>query len=172
MGVFFWILAAATLCLQWIFISLSSTALSPELQALSAGVAIFGASFMLSWAAELAQLEIPQALALALLALIAVLPEYAVDMYFAWEAGKDPKYTAFATANMTGANRLLIGVGWATVVLAFWVKTRAKAVQLEPAHKLEVLYLAIATLYSFFLPFKGQLDLFDAAIFITIFIFY
>jgi cation:H+ antiporter len=172
MGVFFWILATATLCLQWIFISLSSTALSPELQALSAGVAIFGASFMLSWAAELAQLEIPQALALALLALIAVLPEYAVDMYFAWEAGKDPKYTAFATANMTGANRLLIGVGWATVVLAFWFKTRAKAVQLEPAHKLEVLYLAIATLYSFFLPFKGQLDLFDAAIFITIFIFY
>ena len=56
MGVFFWILATATLCLQWIFISLSSTALSPELQALSAGVAIFGASFMLSWAAELAQL--------------------------------------------------------------------------------------------------------------------
>ena len=44
--------------------------------------------------------------------------------------------------------------------------------QLEPAHKLEVLYLAIATLYSFFIPFKGQLDLFDAAIFITIFIFY
>ena len=112
MGVFFWILATATLCLQWIFISLSGTALSPELQALSAGIAIFGASFMLSWAAELAQLEIPQALALALLALIAVLPEYAVDMYFAWEAGKDPKYTAFATANMTGANRLLIGVGW------------------------------------------------------------
>ena len=73
MGVFFWILATATLCLQWIFLSLSSTALSPELQALSAGLAIFGASFMLSWAAELAQLEIPQALALALLALIAVL---------------------------------------------------------------------------------------------------
>ena len=67
---------------------------------------------MLSWAAEVAQLDIPQALALALLALIAVLPEYAVDMYFAWMAGKNPSYTAFATANMTGANRLLIGVGW------------------------------------------------------------
>ena len=61
------------------------------------------------------------ALAIALLALIAdVGDEYAVDMYFAWQAGKDPKYTAFAMANMTGANRLLIGVGWAAVVLTYF----------------------------------------------------
>jgi len=127
---------------------------------------------MLSWAAELAQFEIPQALALALLALIAVLPEYAVDMYFAWMAGKDSTYTALATANMTGANRLLIGVGWAAVVFAFWLKTRRKEVSLEPEHKIEVLFLGLATLYSFFIPFKGRLDLFDAAIFIAIFVFY
>ncbi|HEY7167097.1 MAG TPA: sodium:calcium antiporter [Candidatus Binatia bacterium] len=172
MRIFVWISATAALCLQWIGITLTGAGLSPQLQALSAGVAIFGASFMLSWAAELAQLEIPQALALALLALIAVLPEYAVDMYFAWEAGKDPNYTAFATANMTGANRLLIGVGWATVVLAFWIKTGAKAVELESSHRLEVLFLAIATLYSFTIPFKGRLDLIDAVVFIAIFIFY
>jgi cation:H+ antiporter len=153
-------------------VHLSGTHAAPEFQALSAGLAIFGASFMLSWAAELAQLDIPQALALALLALIAVLPEYAVDMYFAWMAGKDPKYTAFATANMTGANRLLIGIGWAAVVFAFWLKTRKKAVQLEPSHKIEVFYLGLATLYSFFIPFKGRLDLFDAVIFIAIFVCY
>src|ERR1043165_2204903 len=139
-----WISVTSALCLQWMFLHLSGAHLSPEMQALTAGIAIFGASFILSWAAELAQLEIPQALALALLALIAVLPEYAVDMYFAWQAGKDLKYTAFAPANMTGANRLLIGVGWATVVFAYWLKTRAKVVKLEPAHKLEVLYLSVA----------------------------
>src|SRR5205809_7139774 len=136
-----WIGSSTLLCLQWITIHLSGIHPPPEFEALSAGLAIFGASFMLSWAAELAQLDIPQALALALLALIAVLPEYAVDMYFAWMAGKDETYTAYATANMTGANRLLIGVGWAAVVFAFWLKTRKKAVQLEPAHKIEVLYL-------------------------------
>src|SRR5213592_145178 len=129
------VFSSIALRLQWIVVYFSGISPSPELQALSAGVAIFGASFMLSWAAELAQLEIPQALALALLALIAVLPEYAVDMYFAWEAGKDPKYTAFATANMTGANRLLIGLGWAVVVFAYWCKMRTKAVALEPSHK-------------------------------------
>jgi len=167
-----WVLTSVGLCLQWIFVHLSGVHPSPELQALSAGLAIFGASFMLSWAAELAQLDIPQALALALLALIAVLPEYAVDMYFAWMAGKDPKYTAFAMANMTGANRLLIGVGWAAVVVAFWLKTRKKVVELEPSHKIEIFYLGLATLYSFLIPLKSRLDLFDAAVFIAIFVFY
>jgi len=172
MSTFLWVASSLALSLQWIFIYFSGLHPSPQWMALSAGLAIFGASFMLSWAAELAQFEIPQALALALLALIAVLPEYAVDMYFAWTAGKDPTYTAFATANMTGANRLLIGVGWAAVVFAFWLKTRKKEVSLEPEHKIEVLFLGVATLYSFFIPFKGQLDLFDAAIFITIFVLY
>ena len=167
-----WVVSSLALCLQWILVHLSGLHPAPELQALSAGLAIFGASFMLSWAAELAQLDIPQALALALLALIAVLPEYAVDMYFAWMAGKDPKYTAFALANMTGANRLLIGVGWAAVVVAYWLKTRKQQVELEPSHKIEIFYLGLATIYSFLIPLRGRLDLFDAVIFIAIFGFY
>jgi len=167
-----WVGSSVLLCLQWIVIRLSGVHLAPEWEALIAGLAIFGAAFMLSWAAELAQLEISQTLALALLALIAVLPEYAVDMYFAWQAGKDPQYTAYATANMTGANRLLIGVGWAAVVFTYWLKTKKKAVELEPSHKIEILFLGLATVYSFFIPFKGRLDLLDAAIFISIFAFY
>ena len=142
-----WIGSSTLLCLQWIVIHLSGIHPSPEWQALSAGIAIFGAAFMLSWAAELAQLEIPQSLAIALLALIAVLPEYAVDMYFAWVAGKDPKYTAFAMANMTGANRLLIGVGWAAVVITVWLKSGKRGIALEPEHKIEIFYLDHLFLY-------------------------
>jgi cation:H+ antiporter len=167
-----WIGASLLLCFQWIVIHFAGMHPAPHMQALSSGIAIFGAAFMLSWAAELAQKDIPQALAIALLALIAVLPEYAVDMYFAWSAGKDPKYTAFATANMTGANRLLIGVGWAAVVLTFWLKSGKRAIDLEPSHKIEIFYLGLATVYSFVIPLKGQLDLSDAAVLIVIFAFY
>jgi cation:H+ antiporter len=169
-----WLLMGSStlLCLQWIVIHFLGGHLLPHWQALSTGLAIFGAAFMLSWSAELAQKDIPQALAIALLALIAVLPEYAVDMYFAWTAGKDPKYTAFAMANMTGANRLLIGVGWAAVVATYWFKTGKRAVQLEPGHKIEIVYLGLATVYSFMIPFKGRLDMIDAAVFIVIFCFY
>src|SRR4051812_35048196 len=151
-----WMGSATLLCIQWIMLYFLGIHPSPQWQAFSTGLAIFGAAFMLSWSAELAQLDIPQALAIALLALIAVLPEYAVDMYFDWMAGKEPKYTAFATANMTGANRLLIGVGWAAVVLTFWLKTGKRAVELESAHKVEVLYLGLATIYSFIIPFKAR----------------
>lgn len=167
-----WLGAASFLSLQWIVLHLSGTHLSPELQALSAGVGIFGAAFMLSWAAELAQMDIPQALALAFLALVAVLPEYAVDMYFAWMAGKDPQYTAYATANMTGANRLLIGMGWACVVFTYWLKTGKRSFELEPSHRVEILFLALATVYSFTIPLKAQLDLMDAAVLITLFVLY
>lgn len=160
------------LAAQWILLRVTGVHLEPHWEALLSGLGIFGAAFLLSWAAELAQLEISQALALAMLALIAVLPEYAVDMYFAWMAGKDPQYTAYATANMTGANRLLIGVGWAAIVFTYWLKTGRKFFNLEPSHKIEIFYLGVATLYSFFIPFKGRLDLFDALVLISIFVFY
>ena len=91
---------------------------TPPKEALIFGLAILGAAFLLSWAAEVAQMEISQALALAILALIAILPEYAVDLYFAWRAAEDPIYGHYAAANMTGANQLLIGFGWPLVILA------------------------------------------------------
>jgi cation:H+ antiporter len=93
-------------------------------------------------------------------------------MYFAWEAGKNPTYTQYATANMTGANRLLIGFGWAVVVLCYWLKTRKKAVKLEPSHSMEISYLTVATAYSFVIPLKGTLSLVDTAVLLAIFAFY
>jgi len=109
-----YVASASLLALQWLILRASHLANgNPLLEAGAAGAAIFGAAFLLSWAAEAAETDIPRALAVAFLALIAVLPEYAVDMYFAWQAPHREGYTAFATANMTGGNRLLLGVGWA-----------------------------------------------------------
>lgn len=163
---------AILLPLQWIGIRLSGVHLSPPWEAVGAGLAIFGAAFILSWAAEVAQADIPQALALAFLALIAVLPEYAVDIYFAWSAGKDPTYTAYATANMTGANRLLIGLGWASVVATFWLKTRHRQVVLDRSRCIELLHLVLATTYSFMIPLKGTLSVLDSAVLLAIFVSY
>lgn len=167
-----WLTLATALALQWVILRLIGVHLPPHWEALLSGLGIFGAAFLLSWAAELAQLDIPENLALALLALIAVLPEYAVDMYFAWSAGKDPAYTSYATANMTGANRLLIGLGWTAVVVTYWLKTRRRHVELEPTHAIEIFYLLIATLYSFLIPIKGTISLLDTVVLVTIFIFY
>lgn len=145
---------------------------SPPVAALILGITIVGAAFLLSWAAEVIQLDISQGLALALLALIAILPEYIVDATFAWLAAKDPEYSHYAIANMTGANRLLIGVAWPLVVVLVWLRTRKTRVSLEPAHGLELIALLLATIYAFVLPIKGTLSLFDCVILVGIFVVY
>ena len=166
------LIIAILLPLQWIGIRLFDVHLPPQWEVVGAGLAIFGAAFLLSWAAEVAQVDIPQALALAFLALVAVLPEYAVDIYFAWSAGKDPTYIAYATANMTGANRLLIGVGWASVVVTFWFKTRHRQVVLDRSRYIELLHLVLATTYSLIIPLKGTLSALDSFILVAIFVSY
>jgi cation:H+ antiporter len=167
-----WIGLVLLLPLGWFVAHFGGLVTSHHWTALVSGVGIFGAAFMLSWACEVAQLDIPRALAIAGLALIAVLPEYAVDVYFAWRAGTDPTYTAYATANMTGGNRLLLGVGWAAPVLAVWLRFGKREVELPEEQAVEVFYLAIATLYSFIIPLKGTLTLLDTAVLFLIFIAY
>jgi cation:H+ antiporter len=166
--------AAACLVLQWLVLRWSGPHLPPPLEAFLSGMAIFGAAFLLSWAAELAQLDIPRGLAIAGLAVIAVLPEYAVDLYFAWQAARDPAYISYATANMTGANRLLIGVGWSSLVLIAWLHSRGaqREVTLAPSHSVEMSHLLLATVYAFAIPLKGTLSLIDAAVLLTIFASY
>lgn len=156
----------------WIYITLTGSPVHSPWNALLPGIAIFGAAFILSWGAELAQLEIPQSLALAFLALIAVLPEYAVDAYFAWEAAKNPDYIHYATANMTGANRLLIGVGWATVVITYYFKSKKRWVELAKENRLELLALTLATAYCFIIPIKKTISYIDSAILLSIFAWY
>jgi len=172
MSAWVWLITALLFSLQWIGIRLFGIHLVPQWEVMGAGLAIFGAAFILSWAAEVAQVDIPQALALAFLALVAVLPEYAVDIYFAWSAGKDPTYIAYATANMTGANRLLIGLGWASVVVTFWLKTRQRQVILDRSRSIELFHLSLATAYRFVIPLKGTLSAVDSAILVAIFISY
>lgn len=137
--------------------------------ALILGLAVVGAAFLLSWAAEVIQLDVSQGLALALLALIAILPEYVVDATFAWLAAQDPIYTQYAVANMTGANRLLIGVAWPLVIVLVWLRQRKTRVSLEPEHGLELIALLAATIYAFTIPLKGEISLVDCAVLVSIF---
>jgi len=167
--------------------------LSDPVLALLFGLAIVGAAFLLSWAAEVAQLDISAGLAIALLAFIAVLPEYAVDLVFAIKGGNAFEQTGreclapgggespcgLALANMTGANRLLIGVGWSVVgFIAYrqWKKKgqpeRGKEIRLDRSHSVELAFLVVATMYSLTLPLKRSITLFDAGVLITIFVLY
>lgn len=171
---FIWLIVAAAVTLPWVFLALTGRGhhINAALMAALSGIAIVGAAFILSWGAELAERDIPRSLALIALALISVLPEYAVDLHFAWEAGKDPAYKAFAVANMTGANRVLIGVGWALVAFVYYFKHRRPSIQIDRSQGLELSLLLLATIYSFVLPLKGTLSWLDVFIFFAMFLYY
>jgi cation:H+ antiporter len=193
--------AAVTLPGAWLgaaaYLGLPAPHLPDPLLAVVYGAAIVGAAFLLSWAAEAVQVDINAGLALALLALLAVLPEYAVDFVFTMKCGSEysggesaPEVCGLALANMTGANRVLVGVGWPLVVLVaslavWWAarhgrggeaadspSTSVGEVRLAPAMSVEVGFLGFATVYSLTLPLRHSLTLWDSLVLIGLFAAY
>jgi cation:H+ antiporter len=157
-----------------IFLEITNTHPEPWIGAIIFGVAILGGAFLLSWAAETAEMDISQGLALAIIAFIAVLPEYAVDFVLAWQAGADPVEAekGLAVANMTGGNRLLIGVGWPLVFILFFYRTKLRELVVDRQRSLELAFLTIATLYVIFVPLRTTLTLIDTIVLVTMFAIY
>ncbi len=175
------------------------------------GLAVLGASFLLAWGAETAEKDVPRAFAIAVLAVLAVAPEYAVDALYAWNAGAGgataeacSQLTAaqiesgtttlaqachdanLAIANMTGANRILIGIGWAGIAV-FTVfraaKTRdqavadrdgllADAVTLDRDIATEITFLFVATAWAFLVPLGGGIGLLDTLFLVGLYVTY
>jgi cation:H+ antiporter len=140
-----------------------------ELATLFYGLAIVGASFAMAWGAEAAEHDIPRALALTVVALLAVFPEYAVDFIFALKAGQNPEFAPYAAANMTGSNRLLLGLGWPTVSVLAWLVRGQRSLVLTRDAVLPLFFLAVATIYSFILPVKANIGLIDSLILFALF---
>lgn len=156
--------------------------LDPALTALIFGVGIIGAAFLLSWAAEVAQMDVSASFAIAILALVAVMPEYMVEAVLAWDAGESyrqlqvaegevPKAMSLAAANVTGANRLLIGVGWSAVIIIFWLKQRS-GFDMRGLLTLELPMLVVATLLTIIVAFTKMIPIWLAVVFIGVYIFY
>jgi len=151
---------------------------NPVVSLLVYGAAVVAASFVLAWAAEAAQIDVSGGLAIAVLALIAVLPEYAVDLYYAYTAGHAPQYAQYAAANMTGSNRLLMGLGWPLVVLVGFAVARKPgdrgrlALSLEPGNRVELGFLLFAGVLAFVVPASGQIHILLGAALLAWFGFY
>jgi cation:H+ antiporter len=78
---------------------------------------------------------------------------------------------------MTGANRLLIGIGWSMVVFIAAYRSRRRPpvlreIALERPHAVEVSFLALATVYSLTLPLKHSVTPVDALVLVAIFVAY
>lgn len=203
------IIAAAAIGVPALVFRLGGIHPGTEAEVAIFGLGILSAAFLISTGAEAAQHDIPAALSVAVIALIAVLPEYAVDLLLAFEAASDipgvncgPSVgeackSGLALANMTGANRLLLGVGWATVIFLFaWkaggprrlvttaVRSSWRGLRRQSADPdepelslpggvgLDIGILAVATVYSFLIVVKGRIAIEDTIILGLLFLWY
>ncbi|MBX0293587.1 sodium:calcium antiporter [Haloarcula nitratireducens] len=205
------IAGAVLLTAAWVGASLLGYDMGRVTTVAVSGLAVLGASFLLAWGAETAEKDVPRAFAIAVLAVLAVAPEYAVDALYAWNAGAggatieacsqlspaaiDAGETELArachdanlaVANMTGANRILIGLGWAGI--AIFTITRASSTEdpavvgrdgfLKSAVKLdrdiatEIAFLFVATGWAFLVPLGGGIGALDTLFLVGLYVLY
>ena len=136
-------------------------------------------AFLVAWGAEAAQFLISQGLALAILAWLQTLPEFAVEAVIAWEAGRNPERAHLAIANLTGAIRLLLGLGWPMIYFVFaaasrrrGAATRLPRITLEPEHAIEVMGLVPPLLYFALVLWRQRLGWIDAAVLVALYVAY
>jgi len=133
---------------------------------------IFSA-FLISWGAECAQFLVSRGMALAILAWLQALPEFAVEAVIAWS-----QKIHFMTANFTGSLRLLVGLGWPLIFsVAAWGEWRRhrrllRSIRLDEENCVEVLALGMPIVYFLFIYLKATLTLVDAGVLLTIYILY
>lgn len=124
---------------------------------------ILAASLLITWGAEAAQFFVAQGFALAILAWMQTLPEFAVEAVLAWK-----QQTSYLLANLTGALRLLTGLAWPLIYLTASVVHRRRhgtplrKIKLDAHHSVEVIGLFFPLVYALFVWWKGSLHVWDA----------
>jgi len=133
--------------------------------------AVVAAALLIAWAAEASEFIVSQGLAVAIVSILQVLPEFFVEGVLAWHAAIEPEvYLHLVTANFTGANRILIGVGWPLIYLTAALSSLGKGggflreIRMKKEHSIEVVVLLASTLYFTVILAKRSLDIIDSAV--------
>lgn len=131
------------------------------------------ASILITWGAESAQFFVAQGFALAILAWMQTLPEFAVEAVLAWK-----QQTDLLLANLTGALRLLTGLAWPMIYVTAAVVHRRRTgrplrcIRLDPHHSVEVIGLLLPLAYAVFIWWKGTLHVYDACVLVAMYAAY
>lgn len=144
----------------------------PLLGCVAFGGAVMAAGFLLAAAAEVAEIDLPSGIAVAGVAFVAVLPEYVIEVFFAFGGQAD-----LVTASLTGATRLLLSfaVGMpalAALVLGLRGRRRPPAVWIDPGRRVELGIIAAASAYAPLIVLRGRLGWQDAVVLLGLYALY
>jgi cation:H+ antiporter len=152
-------------------VHLAGPFLPVELTTVGLAIGLIAASFLLAWAADAGEAVFSGGLVLAVIALVAVLPEFIIEVRFAYTQQNE-----LVTANLTGATRLLLtGAIALPLVVAFIARRRgqaAAAFQLAASRRLELAILLITSIFAVQIVARGNLTVADAVILIALYVLY
>ena len=147
-------------------------ALPDQVEVVGLGVGLVGAAFMLAWAADAGEAVFSGGLVLAGVALVTVLPEFVIEVRFAYVQASE-----LVTANLTGATRLLLAGAVALPLVAIGVarsrpERRTAPVRLAENRRLELAVLLVTAVYAVQVAFRGNLSVLDSVVLITLYVLY
>jgi cation:H+ antiporter len=161
----------AGLTVPGLLVRLSGGAVPYPAQVLFYGAAVVAAAFLLAWACEAAQVDVAHGLVVAVVAFVAILPEFIVEVHFALTGQAE-----YVTANLTGASRLLLGCAVALPAAVSLLPRRKRPalghLELPEPHRIELAVLAIGALWSMRGVLAGHLGLFDSVVLIGLYVLY
>ena len=163
-------MAACTL--PGVLMRLSGVHLPPPLAMVVFGGAVMAAAFMLASAAEAAELDVSPGIAVAGIAFVAVLPEYVIEVYFAFSGQIE-----FVTASLTGSTRLLLAFAVGMPALASFVlvrrgKPRVETVEIDSRRRIDLGIICAASLYAPLIALRGHLAWQDSIVLIGLYVVY
>ena len=152
-----------------VIVHLGGRFLPVGLATIGLGMGLIGASFLLAWAADAGERVFSGGLVLALIALVAILPEFIIEVRFAYIQEDE-----LVTANLTGATRLLLAGALALPLMVAFLASRrnepaAPPFQLAAARRLELGVLLITSVFAVQVITLGQLTVADGVILVALY---
>jgi cation:H+ antiporter len=165
------IIEAAACALAGVAAALAGGRLPPVIATAALGGGILGASLLLAWAADAAEVDLSGRLVIMVVVLVAALPELTVEVQLAYA-----RHAQLVTANLTGATRLLLTAAIALPALgAVLARSRGQPVTSpapNPGRRLDLAVLAVAALWALTVVARGRLTIAEAVVFGTLFVVY
>jgi cation:H+ antiporter len=165
------LLVAGGCAVVGLLVDLARPVFPVQLATVGLGIGLVGASFLLAWAADAGEAVFSGGRVLAVIALLAVLPEFVIGARFAYA-----RQTELVTANLTGATRLLLtGAVGLPLAVAFIARRRrqvAASLVLPAPRRLELAMLLIASIFAIQIVVSGNLTVLDGVILVALYAFY
>ena len=166
-----YLLTAAACAALGIIVHSTGPRLPAPVATVGLGVGMIGAAFLLAWAADAGEAVFSGGLVLTAVALVAVLPEFTIEVHYAYS-----QRAGLVTANLAGATRLLLTGAVALPLLVEYLARRrgepAPAIHLEANRELELGLLLVASLFAVQVVIRGALTIFDGIVLLGLYALY